>query len=442
MSKELERHYRKESFLLYGGGFLLVLFGFILAYQFVEPAPPDTIRIATGNIQNAYYRFGTEYRQELSKQGVELEVLESAGSVENLKLLTSGQVDIAFVQGGIEAPSTSNLQTERHPNFQSLGSLYFEPLWIFHQKDMDLSLLSDLKNKRIAIGSGGSGTRPVALQLLKENGVSESNAQLLPIGGNDAATALKNNTVDVIMMVTSPKSPLIRQLIDNSSFKLFSFQRAEAYKRRHRYLSSVTLPMGVANLEQNIPSADVTLLAPTATLVVRDDFHPALAALILQAATKSHGDGGLFEQTGEFPSRRFVDYPLNEDAERFIRSGPPFLQRFLPFWAANLVDRLIVMLVPLVTLMIPLSKILPPTYRWRVRSRIYRWYDQLRSLDFKAEEIENRQQAIQLLEELIEIEKDVMRVVVPKSYADTQYNLRIHLRLIRERLERKIAQTK
>ena len=246
-----------------------------------------------------------------------------------------------------------------------------------------------------------------------------------------------DGSLDVLFMVTSPTSDLVQQLITNPSLSLLSFSRASAYKSRHGYLSSVTLPQGVVDLARNIPDKPIQLLAPAASLVVRDDFHPALSVLMLQAARKVHGKGGLFEQPGEFPSPRFVDVELNDEAERYYRSGPPFLQRYLPFWAANLIDRLVVMLIPIVTLMIPLMKILPPTYRWRVRSRIYSWYEQLRDLDSRTNDASSREEIEALLQELFEVEREVMQVPVPKSYADNQYNLRLHLQLIRGRLERK-----
>ncbi len=433
MTRELERHHRKETLLLWGSGLLIIAVGFLLAWQFVEPAPPKHIRIATGSSGNAYYQFGSEYSRALAAQGITLEVVSTAGSVENLALLSGGEVDVAFVQGGITPPPDKQLQ--------ALASLYFEPLWLFYRDEIAVSQLSDLGERRLAVGREGSGTRPVALQLLADNGIGGQNSSLLPLTGSEAADGLRNGSVDALFMVTSPRSPQVRELLETPGISLFSFHRADGYRRIHRYLSDVSLPAGVIDMEHNIPARPITLLAPAATLVVRNDFHPALATLLLQAATDSHGNGGLFEQPDQFPSGQFVDYPLNEDAERFLKSGPPFLQRYLPFWAANLVDRLIVMLVPLITLMIPLAKILPPTYRWRIRSRIYRWYDQLRSLDFRTEMSSDPAHTRQLLEELTEIEKDVMQVAVPKSYADTQYNLRLHIRLIRERLERKLMQT-
>ncbi|MCW8885842.1 MAG: TAXI family TRAP transporter solute-binding subunit, partial [Motiliproteus sp.] len=251
MSKELEQHQRKESILFYGSGLILVLLGFILAYQFVEPAPPKTIRIATGNPNNAYYQFAQEYRQALLKQGIELEVLSSAGSVENLQLLTQGEVDIAFVQGGIPKQPGAELQ--------SLGSLYFEPLWVFYRQGIEFTHLSNLAGKRLAIGKDGSGTRAVALRLLADNGIQDNNAELLPLSGEDAANALIQGDIDLYFSVTSPKSPVVQMLLEQPDIKLFSFDRAPAYTRLHRYLSSVEVPEGIASLAKNIPEQTITL---------------------------------------------------------------------------------------------------------------------------------------------------------------------------------------
>lgn len=439
-----------DSFMLYGGALALLLLGFVLAYQFVEPAPPKQLRISTGSPQNAYFQYASQYAEILARQGIELQVDASAGSVENLQRLANKQTDIALVQGGIDHPDRDQ--------FRSLGSLYFEPLWLFYRKSVALDKLTDLQGKKVAIGSEGSGTRAVALQLLNANGIDSPRdsgsgsstvaalqknrlkTQLKPIGGQPAVDALKAGELDALFIVTSPSSELIQQLITHPDIGLFSFRRAEAYQSQYHFLSSVTLPEGVFDLANNIPNRPIQLLAPTATLVTRSDFHPALTAQLLQAARQVHGQGGLFEQPGQFPSKRFINFELNPDAERYYRSGPPFLQRYLPFWAANLIDRLVIMLVPIITLMIPLTKVLPPTYRWRIRSRIYRWYGQLRELDFRAEQITDIDQAHALLADLARIEREVMQVAVPKSYAENQYNLRLHLRLIRERLEHKLVE--
>jgi len=235
-------------------------------------------------------------------------------------------------------------------------------------------------------------------------------------------------------MVAGPEGRLLQQLLHRTDIRLMSMTRASAYTRIHHFLSVVTLPEGVIDLQANIPAADTQLLAPTANLVARHDIHPALVSLLLQAATQVQGPGGLFAAPGTFPSSSHLEFPLNEDARRYFRHGPPFLQRYLPFWTANLIDRLKVMLVPLLTLLIPLIKVMPPAYRWQVRKKIYQWYGELQAVDTGTREEHSAATVESLLQRLDVLEDDVSKVNVPLSYADELYSLRLHIGLVRDRL--------
>jgi TRAP transporter TAXI family solute receptor len=417
----------RDHFRIYGPALLITLIGFVMAYQFVQPAPPGEIRIATGQPEGAYYLFSQRYQKLLAGENIRLEILNTSGSVDNLGLLRSGKADVAFIQGG----TTEQVEAD---GLRSLGSLYYEPIWLFHRKELRVDRLTDLRQKRIAIGSEGSGTRAVALQLLTDNAINDSNTSLLAEGGRAAADALLNGGIDAAFFVASPKSPVVRALLDAGNIQLMSFERADAYTRLHRYLSSVILPQGVINLGQNLPEKETRLLTASANLVIRDDLHPALMDLLLQAAEAVHGEGGWFEEAGEFPAARYLVFPLSKEAQRFYDYGPPLLQRYLPFWAATLVDRLKVMLLPLVALMIPLFKIMPPIYRWRIRSRIYRWYREVLSIDRR-----QHREAVEIdrsLSELNDITRDVANVSVPLSYAEELYDLRLHINLVKEHLER------
>ncbi len=409
--------------------FLLVLLGFVIAYQFVEPAPPKHISIGTGSETGAYYLYGQRYRDILAQYGVTLEVRSTAGSVENIRLLETEEngVDVAFVQGGIGEPKDSE-------KISSLASLYFEPLWVFYRNGIQIRQLSDLKDLRVAVGKEGSGTRPVALTLLANNGIKEDAATILPLDGEEAAEALMHAEIDAAFFVISPQSPTIRHLIEDKNISLLSFERAEAYAQIHRYLSKLKLPQGILDFGLNIPPRDIMLLGATANLVACKDLHPALIDLLLQAAEEVHGRGGLFEEVGEFPSRKYLTFPLHKEANRHFKSGPKFLQRFLPFWAATLIDRTKVMLLPLFTLLIPLMKFVPPGYRWRVRYRIFQWYKELQKVDLAATEKDSPQQLDDYIDELHKIEKEVMQVTVPLSYAAELYMLRQHIKHVAERL--------
>ncbi len=420
----------REYLITYGSAILIAIIGFWVAYQFVQPAPPDRIVISTGRADGAYYLFARQYRDLLAGSGIELDIRTSAGSVENIKrlLAADGHLDLAFVQGGTN-------QTQGSPSLVSLGSLYYEPLWVFYRGGGQLGRLAQLRGKRLAVGEPGSGTRPVALQLLQENGIDGAPTVISDIGGSEAADALVHARVDTAFFIASPRSPLIRQLLETKGLKLMSFDRAEAYTRIHRYLSRVILPRGVIDLEHDLPARDTVLLAPTANLVARSDLHPALVDLVLRVATEVHGSGGLFDKTGEFPSPKHLEFALSPEAKRYYKRGPSFWQRYLPFWAATFVDRMIVMLVPIIALLFPLFKIVPPTYKWRVRRRVYRWYKDVKSIDIGLYYAKSAEKLAEYVSELDRIDAEVNKMSIPLAYADQLYNLRMHIDLVRHKIE-------
>ena len=355
--------------------------------MFVEPPPPRKIVIASGGQKGAYYRYAQEYAEELQKDGLSVEVRETAGSVENLQLLgqEGSGVAVAIVQSGVASP-------EEVRRFHALGSLYREPLWVFYRGDKRLDHLGQLAGKRIGVGPPGSGTRAVAMRLLAANGLTESTIESESSKGSPravlvqedvaaAASALQKGELDAAFFVAAYETEYIQGLLRDSGVKLLHFERQEAYRRRFRFLAPVTVPAGLVDLGRTIPGQDVALLAPTAMLAVRKDFHPALVPLLLMAATRIHGHGDELSEPGEFPSEKYCDFPLSEEAKRFYRSGQPVLQRLLPFWVASLVDRAKVMLIPLVMLMMPLLRAAPPLMRWRTRRKIYLWYSDLRAID-------------------------------------------------------------
>jgi TRAP transporter TAXI family solute receptor len=419
-------HPIKDHLHIFGPALVIILAGFILAYQFVKPAPPTHIRIATGDPAGAYYLFGQKLAEYVAREDILLEVVTTQGSVDNIALLESGGADIAFVQSGTSAASRSG-------ELQALGSLYFEPIWVFYRNPLEIGQLTDLTGKRIAIGTQGSGTRPVALQLLDDNAINDTNSTLILEGGEASAEALLSGAIDAAFFIASPKSPVVTRLLQSGQVQPLNFERADAYTRLHRHLSAVVLPQGVIDMQHNIPPQSTTLLAASASLVTTPALHPALIDLFLQAAESIHGQGGWFEQAGQFPSAEFLDYPLLKEAKRFYDYGPPFLQRYLPFWAATLVDRLKVMILPLLALLLPLIKIMPPIYRWRMRSRIYRWYRDILNVDRKLRE--NSISHADAMAELNLVEEDVSKLSVPLSFADELYDLRLHIGLVRERLD-------
>ena len=419
----------------------LCLAALIATYvMFVEPPPPRRIVLASGGRDGAYYRYAQRYAEELQKEGLTVEVRETAGSVENLGLLEQdgSGVTVAIVQSGLAGPEEA-----RH--IQALGSLYREPLWVFYRGDKRLERLGQLAGKRIGIGPTGSGTHAVAMRLLVANGLTESTAEsrspednaravLVREGVTASAVALRKGELDAAFFVAAFEADYIQGLLNDRRVSLLSFDQHEAYRRRFRFLAPVTVPAGMVNLADNIPGQDVALLAPTAMLVARKDFHPALVTLLLATATRIHGQGDELSEPGEFPSQSYCDFPLSEDAKRFYESGQPMLQRLLPFWLASLADRAKVMLIPLVMLMMPLLRAAPPLMRWRTRRKIYLWYSDLREIDQRLVNGLSGPELDQELARLKDIEHQVAYVDVPLSYMEEFYHLRLHLGMLQQHL--------
>jgi TRAP transporter TAXI family solute receptor len=418
--------------------FLIVGIGFFIAFQFVQPAPPKKIVITTGSDAGAYYAYAGRYANILARNGVTLEVRTSAGSLQNIERLENDEAQVGFVQGGVIEPKGNPDEEDRDSQLVSLGSVFFEPVWVFYRGDHGdrrFDRLTDLKGKRIAIGQEGSGVRQLAQQLLSANEIKPGD-HLLPLSGLKAAEELQQGRIDAAFIIAAENAPVVQVLLRSPGVKVMSFAQAEAYQRRFPFLTKLTLPQGVADLVRDYPPHDVTLLAPTANLVVRDDLHPALQSLLLQAATEVHGRAGFFQRAGEFPFYKDRLLPLSPEAARYYKSGPPFLQRYLPFWLAVLVDRLIVLLIPVFALLIPLLKIAPALYTWRVRAKVFRCYGELKYLE---EDLRLRFEPARLAEyraRLDALDDEARGLRVPLAFADLVYTLREHVNLVREALKK------
>jgi uncharacterized protein len=432
MSKRLSTAF-VEFIKVWGLLTLIVVVGFVVTYQYVGAPPPKVVRIATGAKNGAYYAFAQRYARLLANDGISLEVVSTAGSVENFDLLKKGEVSLALVQGG----SATDDDKER---LQSLGSLFLEPVWVFTRKQKIIKRFSELKGKRVAVGVAGSGTYLLAMQLLSAAGITESNATLIQGDPAQAIPSVSQGKIDAAFFVASPEAPIIHSVLQEPTIELFNFDRAPAYGRLFPFLTPVTLSEGVMNLEHNIPSHDTTLVAVSANLAARGDLNVSLIPALLKAITRVHQTGGVLEQNRQFPSVDFVDLPLDEDARRYITNGPSFLFRWLPYGTAVLLDRLKILVLPFLALLIPLFRIAPPLYRWRVRSKIYRWYATVREIDsmVQKEAIAGEAEWINRLKEL---EREVASVSVPLSYAGELYHLRLHIGFLQEKLEKLAGQS-
>ncbi|HET7393887.1 MAG TPA: TAXI family TRAP transporter solute-binding subunit [Candidatus Binatia bacterium] len=407
---------------------LVVVAGFVITYQYVGAPPPKVVRIATGSKNGAYYTFAQEYARLLASDGITLEVLPTAGSVENLELLKKGEVSLALIQGG----SATKEDKER---LQSLGSLFLEPVWIFTRKQSGIRRFLELKGKRVSVGVAGSGTHLLAKQLLSAAGITETDTQLIQEETTQAIDSLSKRKIDAAFFVASPAAPIIHELFTAPAVELLDFDRAAAYGRWFPFLTPVTLSEGVIDLQQNIPSHDTPLVAASANLAAHAELNASLIPAVLNAVTRVHRAGGVLEPNRQFPSVDFIDLPLNEDARRYLINGPSFLFRWLPYGTAVLLDRLKILVLPLLALLLPLFKVAPPLYTWRIRSKIYRWYAAVREVESSIQEEKVSGDAASLIKRLSELDRQVASVSVPLSYTAELYHLRLHIRFLQEQLQ-------
>jgi TRAP-type uncharacterized transport system substrate-binding protein len=402
-----------------------------LAVRLIQPAPPSTLTIAAGTKGSSFWNSAQKYKTILARNGVTLNVLETQGSLDNLHRLDDPKtkVDVGFVQGGVSAPGAT------HDNLMSLGSVSYVPLAVFYHGAV-ITRLSELKGKRLAISAEGSGTRALALALLKANGIEPGgDTELLPLGGDEAAAALIKGDVDAAFLTgDSAQPPTMGKLFRTPGVRFFDFTQAEAYSRRFPYLNVIELPMGAFDFAKNLPPRPVHMVAPTAELVAREGLHPALSDLLIEAAREVHGRANLMQHANEFPAPLVHDFRISDDAERYYKSGKSFLYRTLPFWVASLADRVIVLLVPIIVVLIPGLRLVPGLYRWRVKSRIYRWYGALIAIEREAMGDPDHEQREALIDRVDAIENAVNRMKMPLAFADQFYVLREHIGFVRQRL--------
>ena len=406
------------------------------AYWWLDPNPPKRVTLATGPAQSAYEEFGKRYAAALMLDGITVELITTEGSAANLKLLRDGKVDLGFVQGG-----SSNYSAADKENLESLGSLFLEPVWLFYQEKAaqkvtataTLSSLTQLPGMRVNTGTLGSGVPSLMNKLFESNRLDLSTLKISSLEQTPATMAFLAGEVDAIVFASAPESLMVQMLLQTPGVKLMNFAQSDAYSRRFDFLSATRLPRGVVDLAANIPPDDVRLVGPTTALISRTSTHPALLQLFALAGNAMHGGAGWFKRARAYPNIENNELPIAKEAERAIKSGPPLMQRYLPFWQANLIERMWLALSIILALLLPLSRILPPLYTFRVRSRIFRWYGQLRDIEQRIDHHDSNT----LLSELRALETRAEKVTVPLSYTDELYALRSNIVLVRKKLERR-----
>jgi TRAP-type uncharacterized transport system substrate-binding protein len=417
----------------------LVLLALVLALaiRWLDPTPARRVVLATGPEQGAYGEFAKRYPPLLAANDVTLTLRATQGSADNLALLRdpASGVQAAFVQGGVDAAAGSG-----GAGLVTLGSVAYEPLWIFYREASASARLRGAAPERLAqlagwrlnVGPEGGGTAPLFALLAEANGLAGESAAWQRKPAVHGVVDLVQGQIDALAMVSAADAPLVQYLLRTPGVQPMAFAQAEAYSRRFPFLRALALPRGIVDLAADQPARDVPLVAATASLVARADLHPALVQLLVQAARQVHGGAGWFHDAGTFPSAARAEWPVAAEAERYLRAGPPWLQRYLPFWLANFVDRMWIVLLPLLAALLPLSRVLPPLVELRLRSRVFRWYAHLRAienaLDAPAPDVAGLQQRLE------HIDAQTDRIGVPLSYAHELYDLRNHIEMVRRRL--------
>ena len=445
-----------RDMLVSAGPVALIAAGVLVAaYWWLDPQPPKTVTLATGPAGSAYAEFGQRYAAALARSGITVQQSPTEGSLANLQALRAGTAGAAFVRGGSADP-----QADGDAGITSLGALFYEPIWVFYRTDTmaapaptatetaatrppaaaasepapppPLTTLPQLRGLRVNIDQPGSGVPDMLQRLLQANGLGSDTLVLSQLAPEAAAEALQGGLLDAMVLVTAPESPVVRQLLHAPGIALMDVAQADAYVRRFQFLQSITLPRGVVDLAADILPHDIGLLATTTSLLTREDTHPALRQLFAQAAQGIHGRAGWLNGLREFPNTRTSELPVSAEGERAINGTPPFWQRYLPFWASNLLERMWLVIGGLIVLLLPLSRVVPPLYTYRVRQRVFRWYARLRSIEAKVEE--GRGERDELLNELDELDRVANQTTVPLAHAEELYALRNNIDAVRKRL--------
>ncbi|MEP6655068.1 MAG: TAXI family TRAP transporter solute-binding subunit, partial [Myxococcales bacterium] len=419
----------RDLLVMVAPAFLVIAVGIWSAVKFVRPAPPTAIKMIGGAEGSSYRSTAEKYQKIIQGFGVKVEILPSHGALETLQKLANPaeQGDVGFVQGGL----TDGIDIS---HLVSLGTVFAQPLMVYYRAAAPVDMLSQFKGKRLAIGPEGSGTRALALKLLKANEIEGAPTTLLPLGGEDAARALIEGSIDAAFLMGDSATPkVMRSLRAAAGVEVMNFRQAEAYLRKFRFLSHLVLPEGGYDLGKDYPDRTLNLIGPTVELVARKDLHPALSDLLIGAARKVHSGPGMFRNAGEYPTPVEREFTISPDADRFYKSGGKFLYNHLPFWLANLVDRLLVVVLPLLFFIVPATRVAPALYRWRVRSRIYRWYGALMEIERDMMANPSHDQQVLILKRLDDIEHSVNDIKTPLSFADQLYVLRDHVAMVRRR---------
>ncbi len=402
---------------------LFVGAAFWFSAQFIKPQPDKILTIATGRSEGSYFAYAKRYKELLQKQDIKVNIIQTAGSLETLELLKKRKADIGFVQGG-------TIDSLAYSELESIASIYFEPLWLFTKSALKpIEYIKELKEKHISIGEIGSGTNALVTQIAKANELKVDDTNKVEhFGLKESYNALKKGDIDAFFAVSSADNPIILKLLQDDDVRAVSLKRIKAYEKNFSYLKGITIFEGSIDLVNNLPKEDIHLLSTTATLAVGKQVDDTLVRLFTKVVKSEN------RRNDGFPSIKYLELPINPQAKEYLLKGDSILEKIFPYWIASNIDRLKIMLIPLLTLLIPFIKGFMPLYRWRIRSKIYKWYKQLDQHDQKCEYYDDKE-LLSCIEELKHLQDEIKEHIdVPLAYMSEYYMLKTHVDFVLQKM--------
>ncbi|CAB3787539.1 TAXI family TRAP transporter solute-binding subunit [Paraburkholderia fynbosensis] len=419
----------RRRFLIIWAIVLVTVLGWALVTA-LRPVLQRTIVITTGADGGIYRGFAERYAPILKRAGIKLDIRSSSGSVQNYQRLTNpdSEYEVGFIQSGTIRPKETD-------NLQTIAAVSYEPIWVFYRGDAVINRLAQLRGKKVGIGVPGSGLLNVSLVLLGYSGVTRDNSTLLELDALNAYQRLESGELDAAFFIGRPDAAIQTKLL-NSDLKLMSFAQAEALVQKFPSLSKIIYPRASTSIVNDLPRTDVTLLAATALLVSRDTLHPALVYLLLDAAKTVHGGEDYFTPLGTFPNLRTEEFPVSDESTRYFKSGRPFLQRYLPFWLASLIERRFLILLPFMALLIGLLQALPRMVEARIKKRLVVWYREIKSLEDETwkNTQPTRAQIAKWRDEIENIDAHASLIRIPHRYFQDVYALKQAIGVVRDRI--------
>ena len=409
-----------------------VLVATVLVIYFTIPKLPDTLKIAAGQPGSYFYETAEIYKKYLAKQGVELEIIQTKGAADSLALLNDNKVDLAFAHGGLTTKKES-------PDLVSLGSISYEPLWVFQRKNTKiLTDISQLKGMKVATGEKGTGVEVIASKIFKAEGVNEGNTTILYMDIKEAAERLIQGNIDAAVFMDPPENEIIREFFSSSVINEVSLQDSEALRRRFRYLHVIKIPPSGIDLALEQPHSELLTIAPTAYVAINKKLDAALQYLLLSIIDEVHHDPTLISDENEFPSDKDVDLPLSQDADIYYTKGKPFLQQYLPFQVASLLERLIKVLLPLLLVGAPIFAYAPAVYNWHFRQKLQKRYKSLIEIEEQLANNRSNKSVTEFELMLFDVEKKLNDEKIPSSFTNQVFILREHIELVQRKIQRKM----